>query len=64
MHRYQWCVTGDGQHHQHFVTNKEGRPLLRSVYTRIGSEEDRFTREFLQRAVDWVNEKATARSGG
>ncbi len=55
--RYQVALTEDRARRQHFVCDHDGRPLLRTNYVEAGSERDRRTQEFLQKAV-------TALAGG
>jgi len=61
--RYQHVVAEDGAHHQHFVSDGDGKPLFRTEYMEIGSAANRRTREFLQRAVATLNGAAPSRTG-
>jgi len=59
--RYHVCVTEDRAHHQHFVSDKDGRLLFRTTYIEIVSPTDRWAQEFLQRAVATLNGGTTRR---
>jgi hypothetical protein len=61
--RYHICVTEDGAHHQHFVSDAQGRLLFRTTYIAIVSPTDRWTREFLERAVATLSAAAAGSTG-
>jgi hypothetical protein len=52
--RYVAIAAGPGQR-QHFICDKNNRPLLRTMYIAAGTDRDRHTEKFLQEAVAALN---------